>query len=144
MMKDTTPQPNHSTCHLNNLTVVLLFYAFPPNNLPIPVLKLPAPPPFPLTELAFDELPPPPPSHTPNTFFTGIASVRLTLTGVTSGGNIAAVVAVRYNIKYFKFANVDRKSITCNTCEFINYPLTSPPQNRWVTCSISLFSRNTA
>lgn len=122
--------------------VFAIIYAFAPNNLPIPVLKLPdPPPPFPLTELAF-ELLPPPASHTPNTFFTGIASVLRALTGVTSGGNIAAVVAVRYNIKYLRFANVDLKSITCNTCEFINYP--QSPNSGEDTCSISLFNKNTA
>jgi hypothetical protein len=81
----------------------------------MPVRKLPLP--LPLTELAA-ELLPSDGWNTPNTFFIGIASVRLALTG--SGGNIAEVVAVRYSSKYFKLAKVDLKSITCNTCAFIN------------------------
>jgi len=87
-----------------------------PKILPIPVRKLPFP--VPLSELEA-ELVPPEVSNTPNTFFTGIASARLRRTG--GGGNMADVVAVKYNSKYFRLANVDLRSITCRTWEFINY-----------------------
>src|SRR5579859_1567618 len=87
----------------------------PPKILPIPVRKLPF---VPLTELDA-ELAPPELSNTPNTFFTGIASGRLLRRG--GGGNIAAVVAVRNNKRYLRFASVDLRSITCSSCEFINY-----------------------
>lgn len=72
-----------------------------------------------LNELAADPLPLPEASNTPSTFLTGIASDRRTLGG--GGGNMSDVVAVMYRSRYFKFASVDLKSITCNNCEFINY-----------------------
>jgi hypothetical protein len=88
----------------------------------MPIRKFPLPVPF--TELAAEL--PPDESNTPNTRFTEIASVRLPLTG--GGGTIADVVAVKYNRRYFKFANVERKSMTCSTCEFINYHQKSQKQ----------------